>query len=97
LFKQEGSIMTEDAFASAANSLISPAHDCFAIVPNDASDLVQATKAIYVGTGGDIVLRAVGSQSDVTFRNVISGSILDIRVCAIRATDTSAADIVGLA
>lgn len=89
--------MTEDAFANAANSLISPAQDCFAIVSNDADDLLQATKALYVGTGGDIVLRAVGSQSDVTFRNVVSGSILDIRVCAIRATGTTATDIVGLA
>ena len=89
--------MTEDAFANAANSLISPAHDCFAITPSDANDLLQATKAVYVGTGGDIVLRAVGSQGDVTFRNIVTGSILDIRVRAIRATGTTATDIVGLA
>lgn len=89
--------MSDDAFANAANSLISPAHDCFSIVPSDAGNLTKATKAIYVGTGGDIVLRAVGSQNDVTFRNVIGGSILDIRVGAVRATGTSAADLVGLA
>lgn len=55
------------------------------------------TKAIFVGTGGDVVLRAVESSGDVTFRNIASGSILDVRVSAIRATGTSAADIVGLA
>jgi hypothetical protein len=89
--------MTEDVFANAANSLTAPAHDCFAIVPSDSANLIKATRAIYVGTGGDVVLRAVGSQSDVTFVNVIGGSIIDVRVGAIRATGTSAADIVGLA
>ncbi|NJO13929.1 MAG: hypothetical protein HC870_01625 [Rhizobiales bacterium] len=89
--------MTEDVFSSAANSLTAPALDCFAIVPSDSLDLPKATRAIYIGTGGDVVLRAVGSQAEVTFRNVISGSIIDVRVAAIRATGTSAEDIVGLA
>lgn len=88
--------MLEDPFASSANSLSSPAAECFAITPSDSADLPRATKAIYVGTGGDIVLRAVESDSDVTLRNTIGGSILDIRVRALRDTGTSAQDIVGL-
>lgn len=89
--------MFQDKFDTVADSLIAPAMDCFAINPDDSADISQATKAIYVGTGGDIVLRAIDSTSDVTFRNVIGGSILDVRVRAIRATGTTAADIVGLA
>ena len=54
-------------------------------------------KALYVGTGGDIVLRGVGFTSDVTFRNVASGQILDVRASHVRATGTTAADIVALA
>lgn len=89
--------MPTDPFRHTAASLITPAADCFAIEPQDDGHLPYATKAIYVGTGGDIVLRTVQANSDVAFRNVISGSILDIRVTAIRATGTTAQDIVGLA
>ena len=88
--------MIDDPFKNAADSLIAPCADCFAITPDDSGDLPRATKAIYVGTGGDIVLRAVGSDEDIVFRNAISGSILDIRVRAVRATGTAAADLVGL-
>lgn len=89
--------MIDDSFSSAANSLIAPSADCFAIVPNDTQELGQATKAIFVGTGGNIVLKAIHSEDFVTFSNVISGSILDIRVRAISATGTTAQDIIGLA
>ncbi|MHA7820218.1 MAG: spike base protein, RCAP_Rcc01079 family [Erythrobacter sp.] len=89
--------MIDDPFAGTTNSLISPALDCFEITPDDSSDLTTATKAIYIGIGGDIVLRAVGSDSDVTLRNTIGGSIIDVRVRAIRSTGTTATDIVGLA
>ncbi|MEL6237252.1 MAG: hypothetical protein AAFQ90_01525 [Pseudomonadota bacterium] len=88
--------MFEDPFESSANSVTSPAADCFAIVPSDAQELPRATKAIYVGSGGDITLRPVNGEEDVVFTNVASGSILDIRVRAIRASGTTALDIVGL-
>ena len=55
------------------------------------------TKAIYVGGQGDVTLRAIESDADVTFRNVPSGAILDVRTANIRATGTTATDIVGLA
>ncbi|WP_169711944.1 spike base protein, RCAP_Rcc01079 family [Erythrobacter tepidarius] len=86
-----------DHFSTAIDSLIAPARLAFAIVPADTSDLPQYTKAIYVGTGGDIALRAVGSDEDVVLRNVASGSVLAIRVAALRQTGTTASDIVGLA
>lgn len=89
--------MPFDPFAANADSPSSPARECFSITPDDASDITQVTKAIYVGSGGDVVLRAIESGGDVTFRNVPSGAILDVRVSAIRATGTSAADIIGLA
>ncbi len=89
--------MFEDPFASAVDSVTAPASDCFQITPDDTNDLSQATKALYVGTGGNIVLRSVGSENDVTLRNVVGGSIIDIRTRAVRATGTTASDIVGLA
>lgn len=84
-------------FESLADNPVAPALSCFAIAPFDDVDLAMVTKAIYVGTGGDIVLRAAGDDSDVTFRNVPSGFVLSVRVRAVRSTGTSAADIVGLA
>ncbi len=89
--------MIKDTFESTTDSVISPARSAFAIAPNNSSDLATATKAFYVGTGGDIILRAIGDEADVTLRNVASGSVIAIRVRAVRATGTTASDIVGLA
>ncbi|MEO1729299.1 MAG: hypothetical protein AAFR64_01010 [Pseudomonadota bacterium] len=66
------------------------------IVPDDVQDLLEAPKAIYIGTGGDLVLRPLDNDDDIVLRNTISGSILDLRVRAVRATGTTAQDIVGL-
>jgi|AutmiccommuBRH23_1029490.scaffolds.fasta_scaffold08698_3 hypothetical protein len=89
--------MSEDPFAAASDSLIAPARHAFAITPQDDVALSAATKALYIGTPGDIALRAVGSSDFVLIRNVPSGTVLAIRVAAVSAAGTTAADIVGLA
>jgi len=89
--------MPKDTFQNSSDSLIAPAQVCFQVTPDDVIELEAVTKAIYVGQSGDVTLRAVDSSADVTFRNVQGGSILDVRVSAIRSTGTSAGDIVGLA
>ena len=86
-----------DPFGSTSDSVIAPAQRAFPITPSDSDDLGSFTKAIYVGTGGTIVLRPVGSDADVSFTNVQNGSILDLRCRAIRASGTTASGIVGLA
>lgn len=88
--------MQNDPFAGSGDSLVAPAKNVFAITPHATEDLPMATKALYVGTGGDLVLRAIDSSADVVLANVASGSVLPIRVRAIRDT-SSAADIIGLA
>lgn len=89
--------MNTDPFSSASDSLIAPARIAFVITPEDALDLPSATRAIYVGTGGDLAVQSVGSDAVVILRNVPSGTILPIRAGAVRDTDTTAADLVGLA
>lgn len=89
--------MAHDPFDSFADNPTAPAQNCFVIVPDDAAELLSVTKAIYVGTEGDITLRAAGDTSPVTFRNVPAGFILDVRASAVHATGTTAADIVGMA
>lgn len=86
-----------DAFGSSSDSVIAPARRTFEISPSDSQDLAQFTKAIYVGNGGDIVLQTVGSDTAVTFANVQDGSILDLRCNSVRATGTTASNLVGLA
>lgn len=89
--------MPQDKFHTTSDNLTSPAQLCFAITPDDLAELGQVTKAIYVGNGGDVTLRSLDGPGDVTFANVPSGAILDVRVRAVRATGTTATAIVGLA
>lgn len=89
--------MFHDPFDRTTDSPIAPAEDCFAITPSDSADLARATKAIYVGRAGDIALVPVRGNLPVMFRNVAAGTIIDVRVRAVRATGTTAADLVGLA
>lgn len=86
-----------DPFANQVDSLCTPSRAPFAIVPQDGTGLPIVPKAIYVGTGGTVVLRGIDGVADVTLRNVPSGQILDIRASHVRATGTTASDLVGLA
>jgi hypothetical protein len=88
--------MPIDPFELYSDSLTAPAKTAFAVTPNDTADLPMFAKAIYIGTGGDLVLRAVDSVADATFANLPDGTILPVRVRAIRATGSTAANIVGL-
>lgn len=89
--------MTIDNYQDTAKSVSAPAAVCFAIVPSDDMEIAQATKALYIGVGGTVTLRSVGSAADVTFVGLASGSLLPVRVCAVRNTGTTAAGLVGLA
>lgn len=89
--------MTVDAFQDATNSLVAPARTAFAITPDDATDMPAATRAVYVGQGGNLVVCLVGDEQDAVFLNVAPGTLLPIRIKAVRATGTSASQILGLA
>ena len=89
--------MAIDPFASTVDSPTAPASYCFAVVPHDTNDVPRVTKAIYVGQGGDVTVRSIDGDADVTFVDVPAGMVLDVRVIAVRATGTTASDIVGLA
>jgi hypothetical protein len=84
-----------DTFASLADSPISPSRAPFAITPSDTLVLPTITKAIYVGTGGSVTVRGVDASADVLYKNVPSGSYLQVRASYVRATGTTAADLVG--
>ncbi len=86
-----------DPFDSFADSTMSPSEWPFAVAPHDVNELVTIPKALYVGVAGHIVLRGSASAADVVFQNVPAGSILPVRAQFVRATGTTAANIVALA
>ena len=84
-----------DIYAHTTPGLTSPAIDGSMIVPSDATDLAHVTRALYVGSGGQVAAQ-LASGSTVTFAAVPSGTLLPLRVRRVMSTGTSAADLVGL-
>lgn len=85
-----------DAFALTGDAAFAPATRAAAIVPHDANALNDVTKSIYVGQAGDVVARGVRDAADHVWKAVPAGSILPIRASHVRATGTTAADLLGL-
>ena len=86
-----------DEFAAQSQTAATPSEHAFAVMPNDTAPLPTVPKYLYVGGGGTVVLRTVDSQADVTFVNVPDGGYLYVRASHIRASGTTATDIVACA
>ncbi len=84
-----------DRFQNYAASLEGPATDAFDITPHDTDELVEATRALYVGDPGDVAVELI-SGAEVTFFNVAASSLLPVRVVRVKATGTTADQILGL-
>lgn len=70
------------------------AFDAKAVTLSDSA-LLPRTRALYVGTGGNLkVTTAYGT--DVTFANAPSGSILPLQVTKVWSTGTTAANVLAL-
>lgn len=67
-----------------------------AVTPSDTVELTNVSRAIYVGTGGNVVAIRQDGVS-VTIPSVPSGTILPIRAKRIASTGTTATGIVALA
>ena len=85
-----------DQFSSHQAGLNSPATSAFAITPNDSADLAETTRAVYVGTGGNVTCILADDSSSVLFTTISSGTMLPIRVKKVLATGTTASGIVGI-
>ncbi|AVF05061.1 MULTISPECIES: spike base protein, RCAP_Rcc01079 family [Devosia] len=87
--------MPNDRYSTHTQALDAPATHGFAITPNDATDLSEITRAIYVGSSGALAVTFV-SGAELVLPNVPAGSLLPLRLQRVRATGTTATDIVGL-
>lgn len=83
-----------DSFAGHSDSVIAPSRRAVAVTPSDSVALTDTPKGIWVGTGGDITGRLVNDVADIVWKNVPSGALLPFRFALIKATGTTAADIV---
>jgi len=84
-----------DQFQYVADQVSAPATRAAAVVPHDTNPLPDLPKALWVGTGGNLVARGPAGGADAVFK-VASGSVLPFRAQFVRATGTTAADIVAL-
>lgn len=84
-----------DKFDQNQPGLESPIEDGASIAPDDVDDLDDVTRAIWVGTGGNVKVDLKGSGT-VTLNNVADGTMLPLRVTKVHATDTTASNMVAL-
>lgn len=75
---------------------IGPYTDGFAITPSDSTDLPHVTRAIYVGGAGPISILFRDNPTPVTFAAVPVGTVLMVRAARVRATGTTATNLIGL-
>ncbi len=85
-----------DFFSNAADHVAAPARQALVVTPHDTNPLTDIPKALYVGTGGHIAMRGVGGAADQIWKNVPSGTVIPFRAQFVRATGTTAADILAL-
>lgn len=82
---------------NGARKIGGAAYAAKAITPNDNTDLSYVTKGVYVGGSGDITATmADGVSGDVVFKAVPVGAVLPIAVSRVKATGTTATNLVAL-
>lgn len=67
-----------------------------AAITKSDSTVLEVTRAIYVGTGGDVAVLMVDDTSAVTFPNVQTGTMLELRVTKVMSTNTTASNMVAI-
>lgn len=85
-----------DFFSQAADSVSAPARRAVAVSPHDTNPLTDIPKALFIGTAGNITMRGVDGTADNVWKNLAAGTVLPFRAQYVRATGTTAADILAL-
>lgn len=55
--------MATDSFADYSTALDSPAGRVAEVTPNDSTDLADASRTIYITTGGNVKLTTIGGDT----------------------------------
>lgn len=76
-----------------AEDLLSPADHAGAVTPSDTAQLAFVTKRLWVGGAGNVTLITVGGET-VEYASVPAGTYLRVRAAQVKATGTTATNIV---
>ena len=76
-------------------SLNSPADNAEAVTPSDSASLVNVSRALWVGGSGNITV-IMKDGTTVLFSGVPAGVWMPIRVSQVKATGTTATNIVSV-
>lgn len=74
-------------------TLESPLGRMAAVTPNDSTNLTNETRALYVGTAGNVKITTVGGDA-VTLPNLAAGVWHPIRAARVWSTGTTASDVI---
>lgn len=84
-----------DLFGNIDCAVGDPFGSATAVVTSD-STVLQPTRGLWVGVGGDVAVTGLADTAAVTFKNVPTGSLLWLRVTKVMTTNTTATNIVAL-
>lgn len=85
-----------DNFSNFNDGLATPAKHAAAVTPSDTTDLTTAARSLYIGGAGNVTLDTVGGETSVLFAGLTAGSVLPVRAQRVRATGTTATNLVAL-
>jgi hypothetical protein len=84
-----------DKFANYVETVSGPASNAFPITASSSTPFTYATRAIWVGTSGDVEVCMLNGSSNVIFKAVPAGTLLPIRTTYC-STASSASNLLGL-
>ena len=71
-----------------------PAQDAEVVVKSDSVNLVQVSRALWVGVSGDVSVEMVGVGTAIVFKGI--QGLLPVSVTRVNSTNTTATDIVAI-
>ena len=92
---EEVPMSISDKFSEYTSGLSSPICGGFDITPDDATDLASVTRAIILGTAGDVAV-VLKNGDAITLPALAAGVIYPVRVSRVLATGTTATGLKGL-
>lgn len=73
----------------ASDDVTTPARSAVAITANNSNAISPVPKALYIGTGGTLVVKGVDDSANSTWVNISDGTILPFRAQYLYTTSTA--------